>query len=524
MALPLHIAAKSLKVSTGSSHNMFAATPSYLDTAAALQQTVPYAEIKRDYDILWEPTQLFSKSTKPVTLTFVSRIIRAWKTLVAPHTPPYGFSCPPSDLFLDYILLLLTGIYMALATADRKLAATMSSHIAPLWPDIWTWLRTFHTHALPLHELYGVSGQLKGYRMALRILSIAVFVHPPTTLSILMTETEGVFETMATMWIEEGKDESGKLGFKASSLIFSSHSNSSTTLPGVLSQILAHCDGSLDAAGAILLRRIKNNAKQAEPDWIALEQDLKHLEVQLPLKGHTTPGSAILRQALLSHPMFAKVLVDVLSTVLEVKTSEPTTIPTQTKALRMLLIVILRHFHITGYNCAAQLIGANIISLIARLAQTYGSDDYVAQASGHLLQSVISRFTIYRPVLSATIRNLAASDVYYMMRRSSGPIGQHIFDLASRVDEYAKILGMQIQHAFCCSFPQVRLVKCDLPILFSYFSQCSVIDSERNFRRCSGCKFVLYCSSGCQKKHWHEEHKIRCSEMCSTSRGQLFSP
>lgn len=349
------------------------------------------------------------------------------------------------------------------------------------------------------------------------LVAICGLVDIPTPLWTVAAESEGIWDMMATLWIEEGRDVSGTLGFKASGFIFSSHSNSSTgALPGVLPQIVANCGGSSDSTVAILLRRIKINAKQAEPDWPSFAQDCQHLMIQLPRERPDTPGCAILRHSLLSHPTFAAVMVGVLSALLAVKTSQSL----RTKALLLPLLAIARHFGIKGYDCVTQLTGTNIVSIIVGSAQIFGSDEDVVEISHNLLQTIISRFTIYRPVLFATVDHFP---LYcdFMTKKLSGRIRQDILALDSRVNDYLEISEMQIQHSFDCGFPQVRLVYCDLSTLFSYFLKCPVTDSECTFRRCSGCNFILYCSKRCQKKHWREQHKVLCLEMCSSSRGQL---
>ncbi|KZP15537.1 hypothetical protein FIBSPDRAFT_895700 [Athelia psychrophila] len=418
--------------------------PSSSNIAVESLKNVPYAEIRRDFNILRKDTGRFCDSGKPATPAFVAHVIRRWKTFVSPNTPPYGFNCPPYDPLSDYIHLLLVGMSTVLGRADRKQAVTVSSHMAPLWPDIWIWLRTFHAHA---HNLGGAFNRTRGFVLVSRMLFCIDLFDPPTPLCTVVTETEGVFEMMAAMWIEEGREVSGKLGFKASGLLVLPHYR--TTLPGVLSQILAKCDGSADAVCAILLCRIRNNAKQVEPDWVCLGQDFEHLLIQLPLERPDTPGSAILRQALLSHPTFANVMVDILSALLAVKNSQSKL----AEALPLPLVVILRHFRIKGYDCVAQLNGTNVISIIAGLAHTYGSDEDVVQTSCDLLQTIIGRFTIYHAVFFATMENLP-SVVDIITIKGRGRIGHNILALYSRVDEYMDISRTQTQHSFCCGFPQ----------------------------------------------------------------------
>ncbi|KLO12550.1 hypothetical protein SCHPADRAFT_410995 [Schizopora paradoxa] len=40
--------------------------------------------------------------------------------------------------------------------------------------------------------------------------------------------------------------------------------------------------------------------------------------------------------------------------------------------------------------------------------------------------------------------------------------------------------------------------------------QCHVRMHERMLKKCSRCKFVLYCSQDCQTKDWKMDHKQNC--------------
>ena len=42
-----------------------------------------------------------------------------------------------------------------------------------------------------------------------------------------------------------------------------------------------------------------------------------------------------------------------------------------------------------------------------------------------------------------------------------------------------------------------------------YCNCCQKEEGDVNFKRCSACKLVYYCSSGCQKRHWND-HQALC--------------
>ncbi|KZP20685.1 hypothetical protein FIBSPDRAFT_533566 [Athelia psychrophila] len=222
---------------------------------------------------------------------------------------------------------------------------------------------------------------------------------------------------------------------------------------------MQECGGSADVVANILLRRIKNNAKQAKPDWDSFEHDFKHLLNQLTLENNDAPRTAIMRQTIIAHPTFAMAMVDVLSILVD-KTSQPTD-ARLANALLYPLIAIRKHFSLKGYDSVAQLVRTNVITLITRLTHSYGSHDDIVDVSGCMLD-IFANFAIYRPFLNRTGRNLMASSADYPTAGRGGEVCQDIIVLTSLVNQYADILKAKTQYAFCCGSPEVRLAACNL--------------------------------------------------------------
>lgn len=318
---------------------------------------------------------------------------------------------------------------------------------------------------------------------------------------------------LAAIWIEEGVDTTAAKGFRASLLLQPQPSRSPES-SYILPEIVSQCRGSADNAVGVLLRRIKHNVRQAEPDWTAFRSDASLVMDQH--ERNDTPYK-VLREAILSHPAFISTMVDSLSLLVQVKTTPPVAeSETFRDLLRYPLASIYRHCQIRGYRSVVHLMGTTIISIIARLAQTHGSDANVVQTCNHLLGAVIGRFSIHRPILLAASENLRATDSPYKMPR--GIIGHRLHSLILRVQSWKQILEAQPPHALDCGNSQVRSTCYGFSAQVSYMSQCTETDSGHNFRRCSGCKLVQYCSAACQRTHWLEQHKILCSEMCSSKR------
>lgn len=80
-----------------------------------------------------------------------------------------------------------------------------------------------------------------------------------TPLCTLVMETEGVFEIMATMWIEQGRGISGAFGFKTNiDIVFACHLHFDAILR-ILLQIIANCQGSADTAANIYQEQCKTS-------------------------------------------------------------------------------------------------------------------------------------------------------------------------------------------------------------------------------------------------------------------------
>lgn len=143
--------------------------------------------------------------------SFCARICYEWSTFISPHTPPYGFRCSPRDKNLDYVHILLLGMTMVLETAAHKDVPAMASQIVPMWPCIWTWLRTFNDHGQPSRSLHHgeddrTSVRSREHALIVDLIFVIVFLTPTTAVCKLVKETEGVTNMMATAWVDEGED------------------------------------------------------------------------------------------------------------------------------------------------------------------------------------------------------------------------------------------------------------------------------------------------------------------------------
>ncbi|KAF7980194.1 hypothetical protein HWV62_39279 [Athelia sp. TMB] len=438
------------------------------------------------------------------------RAIDGWKLNVSPHTPPYGFECPPQDPVTEYVHLLLNVFEVILQNGNRERLEGASGKIAPIWPSLWTWLRTISRNIQRSKSVSGSEADAAqnkaSYKLLVGILPPIICADPPTPLSILANETKGVKKMMATMWLDESMDLSVANGFRTTYFTNPWFSDVVPTSPlkfrsnAILSQIVSQCAGGADGVARLLLRRIKTNLKQTRPDWEGIEHDAALMMSQLI---GMSPHGGILKKALLSHPAFIIIMVDILSLALRAERSHEGPSPTLTTVtlVSTTLLCLQQYLRYTGreYNCAVQLNGTDIMALMTHIADSYGSHEHIAPLCADLLPSILDRFLIYKSFL----RPLKI----WLSSWSSKPgdantiVGKEVLRVVKRVSGWVTVQKSQHEYALSCANPY-----------------CLASDSGHTFRRCSGCKLVQYCGEGCQLKHWVQEHKSLCSEMCSSGR------
>ncbi|KAF7984596.1 hypothetical protein HWV62_13837 [Athelia sp. TMB] len=430
----------------------------------------PIAQIKEEHETLatgeWNPytkQRSFPDSRTPPSQAFFSRAIDKWKVLISPYTPTHGLNCSPSDPVVLYVRMLIKVFGLRL-TGKRQQVEVASSALMNIWLSIWTWLRTIHAHShaskWPLYNDVDAANCSAGYDLLVDTLFVLFYSNPPTPLSILVGETNGVKKMMAAIWIGEGRDSSATFGFKAASY--------TATWPHypppgpILPQIVDQCQGGV-AAARILLSRIKNNLTLAEPDFQSLLTDLRVMEDQL--SGEIQPaGPALLRKALISHDIpFIGAMVDVLHLLLRDRV--PQQWAEMSDFLQPPFVSISHHVNTTGraYECAIQLNRGTIIALLANASSTCGSswDRRFAARSGELLQ-FIGKFTIYKTFFRILQENISPGMriTSSKFRASKDPNCQQVSWLVNRVDEWAKIWGTERHFALDCGNTQVRGPKC----------------------------------------------------------------
>ncbi|KAF7976552.1 hypothetical protein HWV62_6207 [Athelia sp. TMB] len=423
-------------------------------------------KIKQEHETLvigeWNPhtrKKSFPDSRTPPTPAFFSRAIDKWKALISPHTPAHGagFNCSPSDPVAVYVQTLLRVFGLRL-TGSRQQVETAASAILDIWPSIWTWLRTIHVQTQVskwlLYNETEVENCSVAYELLVSILFVLVYSNPPTPLSILVGDMKGVKKMMANIWIEQGRDTSTLLGFKAASY---TGTWANYPAPGpILPQIIDQCQGGVETV-KILFCRLKNNLAQVavEPDWPCFKMDMRLVIAQLSDK--TPAAAALLRKSLISHDIpFVETMVDAL--ILLLCDGKPQQREEVSEFLQFPLIGIARHLTMTGreYHCASQLNHGTIIALLAKgsITREPNQDEELATLSNQLLK-IIGRFSIYKTFFRALQKNISPTRHMISLKPQESRDSE-VFWLVDRVDQWAKIRGTERYLALDCCNTQVR--------------------------------------------------------------------
>ncbi|KZP13349.1 hypothetical protein FIBSPDRAFT_936397, partial [Athelia psychrophila] len=465
---------------------------------------IPIAQILRDYDT-------FPSSQNHPISAVVARAINGWKRFIAPYTQPTIVNSSPGDPLLAYVVVLLSGMASALEQQGQQANYT-SSQIVPMWPSIWAWLRTLHVLSQRSHTAtYKSAISLTMYYGAVvRMLCASFRADPPTPLSLLIKSTKEVTDMMASIWIEEGRNIGAINRFQGSLFTAASPSGAPSEF---LPYIVHRCEGGAEEVVQILFRRMKQMATPLAVEWEGLQHDLKLINYQLrpelqperdfdvkQVHGQPEPPDnpepPILRAALLSHPAFMTVMVNLLSLFLRKPLHSTVGLAT---FLSYPLLLIAKHFDIKGHESASQLMDTTIVALIVRISRTHGSERNLAVVTGHILQSFCKYF-IYKASLVALGRCIALAlpggEAAFRPGGDQDLMGQSILTLQRHHRQWAQIYHSdEPQYSTDCGYPQ-----------------CMQTDSGPTFRRCSGCQLVQYCSKSRQGQHWRG-HKTLCAEM-----------
>ncbi|KZP13356.1 hypothetical protein FIBSPDRAFT_897491 [Athelia psychrophila] len=380
-----------------------------LDATADSLKEFPIAQIKRETEYITELV-ISAKHGSTITPAIFACAIKGWRKFVLPYTHYFDSSGTLCDPLLHYVSLLLKFMASALNINDPQQVASASSQIANVWPSIWIWLRTLHSHSQRSHP---DPNQEESHISPKNLYNVVVVSAHPT---LYTGKSNAGNDGHDGVYVD--RSISGTNGFQGP--FFTSPLSSgapSNTLP----YIMDRCDDGADGVVKILFCRIKCNVKQAKTDWTGLQNDLQLIQDHLK----TCDDTKILRQVLLSHTAVIFVLVDVLSRLAnKAQTTVDVTID-----LSHPLIIISQYRNIRSYDCIFQLANTTFVALITQLSRTrgLGLDANVVYLTREILVEG-ARFSIYRTLLGAMGRNIALAlpegEVAYRKRSGQYPLVQ----------------------------------------------------------------------------------------------------
>lgn len=375
-------------------------------------------------------------------------VIHAWQTCLHPYTPKEGLGCSVPDSMLDLVASLLSLTSLILISHDPMIyTKTALNRLITVWPTIWTWTRTLHTHNMQSHAVRAarIPPRAELDMDSFRKHYTAVFdalrsLNLPTELSALVVETEGMLpEMMATLWIEEAKDPTATLGFRSSELLCA-HPLDPQINVDVLKIIINYTKDAPRSLVDLIFGRIKRNLKQPQIDTANLYMDFTFLI--LVQEEDLRWGSQTLRADILSHPMIVTMIMDVLTLAID---AEPR-IPDSKDCLKYLnnslrLLVILSE-GIQTYEFVDKLMATTFLTSIARIVSIRMGDrkQEIREMSTYfntLLGGTIARFGVYRSLLSNIQRDLVAMEKKYrVLPAVFDRILKHTNPFQSLFDEY----------------------------------------------------------------------------------------
>ncbi|KAI0044575.1 hypothetical protein FA95DRAFT_247373 [Auriscalpium vulgare] len=153
----------------------------------------------------------------------------------------------------------------------------------------------------------------------------------------------------------------------------------------------------------------------------------------------------------------------------------------------------LRHLVETGTGIAwvAQSVRTGLLAALVNIAPSLHTlDQYAHDAYMALIQDIIPRYLLFRPVIKAVA--LAFAEL------ANGPNFSRPFPRLF-ADSWAAL--KKIAQERIADKQTFSMLRC---------ANCTRKDSKYAFRRCSRCRMSHYCSVGCQEADWRNVHKVRC--------------
>ncbi|KLO12551.1 hypothetical protein SCHPADRAFT_411071 [Schizopora paradoxa] len=172
------------------------------------------------------------------------------------------------------------------------------------------------------------------------------------------------------------------------------------------------------------------------------------------------------------------------------------------RAILHLCLVLFQYQGAVGF--VVKLLGDGILDAYANLAPGLrGLTDFVLEPAVYLLKEGISTFLTDETVITA------AKNALHRLEKNRKTEYRALNETTSGLKEaWLYLTGYIAARVVFKGFYDSQYRKEDKRSCVS----CGVPMTERMLRKCSGCKFVHYCSRECQREHWGR-HKLRCKAL-----------
>lgn len=380
--------------------------------------------------------------------------MRGWEILFHPRISKDTIS---SDLDFPVVPPLALDFAAGLVKATSLLTPVVTNvadfldRIIALWPTIWIWMQTLHGHIVQC-RLQGLSAPPnEGHHTAV-FQALQSFTNRdlPLNLVAVVERTDGIARMMAALWIEEAKDTTSTLGFRASELLSPPEPAPAINLE-VLEKIVSNGKDASQGPVDLLISRIKRNLKQTHTEQDHLINDIFCFSSHLMMP---VPASRTLRQDIISHPMILAITVDILALILDKKSRM------NPEAYKPILVMTLRSienlsYAIQAYKFVEQILGTTFFTLVARITSDFASQNNkeILEVFGVLFDRAIPHFAFHRSLLVTMRRNITTA------QKKHRKLGDHLDRMRAHTKSVLAILKeYKRSDAFLlsCSEPQVR--------------------------------------------------------------------
>ncbi|KAJ7648335.1 hypothetical protein DFH06DRAFT_1476353 [Mycena polygramma] len=373
----------------------------------------------------------------------------------------------------------------------RLLKPSHAPAVVDLWPRLWEWLSFLHTY----HDYIPSLALLRP--VSYDLLSIITTCTSNSDASELIGRTPGVREVVMHAWsslVGDNNAEDTYVGFIDLGGILSYFMNAKE--PANRAELLDATDGS--SGLAYLIARYIERFMPIEGTAVTEETVYLYEGVVSFILDLTEDTGEIQRVDIAGALVSAGLVASFTAVVCAISKSPPNMQDCVVELLEDSFEVL--HLLLNGSHKAIRdAIPAGLLQAIVRSSIICDGDDFESTPLHEVVDNMLPAATIYRSVLLklepelANVKEIADSTVF--QATTMAEIWEYFVDVAQERIELERAVGATSSQKACDNM------------------ECGIIQGKREFRRCSHCRQVYYCSSECQKRDWRSGHRESCDSL-----------